>query len=196
MSTTAAPARPVTPDDLLEMGDEGKVFELVGGELKEFLVSKESSRVAARVCTRLDNYCEPRGAGYVFPEGTSFCCFPDDRTRVRRPDTSFIRLDRMPPAAYQDEGHCATVPDLVVEVISPNDNAGEVSEKLQQWLDAGVRVVWEVFPRSRTVRAHRPDGTITLFRTTDTLTADDVLPGFACPVADLFRLPGEPAPAA
>jgi Uma2 family endonuclease len=101
----------------------------------------------------------------------------------------------MPASTYRDEGHCKTVPDLVAEVISPRDNAEEVADKIQDWLGAGVRVVWEVYPANQTVRAHRPDGTITLFRGKDTLTAEEILPGFACPVADLFRLPGEPAPA-
>ena len=149
MSTTAPP-RPITPDDLLQMGDEGKGFELVGGELKEWTVSKESSRIAGRICTRLDVFCESRGVGYVFPEGMSYQCFPTDPTRVRRADTSFIALSRMPSATYRDEGHCTTVPDLVVEVISPNDNAEEVAEKIQDWLGAGVKLVWEVYPGRQT----------------------------------------------
>jgi Uma2 family endonuclease len=178
------------------MGDEGKGFELVGGELKEWTVSKESSRIAGRICTRLDVFCESRGVGYVFPEGMSYQCFPTDPTRVRRADTSFIALSRMPSATYRDEGHCTTVPDLVVEVISPNDNAEEVAEKIQDWLGAGVKLVWEVYPGRQTIRANLPDGTATLFRPPDILTAEGVLPGFSCPVADLFRLPTESTPVA
>lgn len=189
MSTTAIAT---TPDELLRMGDAGKGYELVDGELKELAVSKESSRVAGRICTRLDIFCEPRNLGWVFPEGTSFRCFPADRKRVRRADTAFIGVDRMPPASYRDEGHCGTVPDLVVEVVSPNDIAEDHERKVGEWLAAGVKLLWEVFPATRTVRAHQPDGPIAVFRAADTLTADPVLPGFACPVADLFRRPGEP----
>jgi Uma2 family endonuclease len=196
MSATATPPARITPDDLLRMPDGGKGFELVNGELRELNVSKESSRTAGQIYFRLEAYSQAGHPAWVFPEGTSFRCFPDDATRVRRADTALIALDRMPPTTYRGEGHCSTVPDLVVEVVSPNDTADEVAEKIEEWLAAGVKLLWEVYPNTRTVRAHRPDTPITPFRAADTLTAPDLLPGFSCPVAGLFRLPGEPAPAA
>lgn len=194
MSTSAT--TPITPDDLLRMPDEGKGFELVNGELKELNVSRESSRVAGQIYNRLENYCAAGNPAWVFPEGTSYRCFADDPTRVRRPDTSLIALARMTANQYHEDGHCPIAPDIAVEVVSPNDIADEVAEKIAEWLAAGVKLLWEVYPNTRAVRAHRPDGTITLLRTADTLTAADLLPGFACPVADLFRLPGGPTPAA
>jgi Uma2 family endonuclease len=191
MSTTATI---ITPEDLLHMPDQGKGYELVDGELKELDVSKESSHIAGEIYLRVKLHCNANQPGWVFPEGTSYRCFSDDKTLVRRPDTSFIKLDRMTREKYREEGHCSIVPDLVVEVVSPNDNAEDLEIKIEEWLTAGVRIVWEVYPTSRTIRAYRQDNTITLFRGADTLIAPDVLPGFACPVADLFRLPGEPAP--
>jgi Uma2 family endonuclease len=194
MSTTAT-RPPVTPDDLLRMPDSGKGFELVNGELKELSVSRKSSHVAGEIYLRVKLHSNANQPGWVFPEGTSYRCFSDDPDRVRRPDTSYIALSRMTAEQYDEDGHCPIVPDLAVEVISPTDNAEQVEDKIGEWLAAGVKVLWEVYPNTRVVRAHRPDGTITLFRAADTLTAPDVLPGFAVPVADLFRLPGEPAPA-
>ena len=191
MSAIAIPP-PVTANDLLTMPDEGQGFELVNGELREINVSKESSRVAGRICTRLDNFCEARDAGYVYPEGTSYRCFPDDPKGTRRADVSFIAVDRMPATTYEDDGHCTTAPDLVVEVVSPNDLSEEVEEKRDEWLAAGVKLVWVVSPATRSVRIHRADGSSALLRASDSLTAEDVLPGFTCPVSQLFRLPGEP----
>jgi Uma2 family endonuclease len=192
MSTTVTV---ITPEDLLQMPDEGKGYELVNGELKEMPVSTESSRIAGKVFFQLMSHCEANPIAWVFPEGTSFRCFPDDDRRVRRPDTSVILLERMPLATYEDEGHCTTRPDLVVEVISPNDLAGAVEDKLAEWLDAGVKVVWVVNPTTRSVRVHGQSG-YRFLRAADTLTAPEVLPGFSCSVADLFRRPGEPiAPA-
>jgi Uma2 family endonuclease len=196
MSTTAtAPAAPktYTPDDLLRMPDDGRTYELVNGELRAVGMSKESSRIGGMVYFFLQSFCQPRNLGWVFPIGAGFRCFRDDPGRVRKPDVAFIALDRMPPATYQDEGFCTTVPDLVAEVISPNDLASELEEKRDEWLAAGVKVVWIVDPATRTVRIHRADGTVAFLREADTLTGADVLPGFACPVADLFRLPGVPA---
>ncbi|MFO0823009.1 MAG: Uma2 family endonuclease [Gemmataceae bacterium] len=188
MSTTVAV---ITPEDLLQMPDEGKGHELVNGEVKELPVSTESSRVAGEVYFQLRLHCAANPIAWVFPEGTSFRCFPDDERRVRRPDTSVILLERMPLATYEDEGHCTTRPDLAVEVISPNDLAGAVEDKLAEWLDAGVKVVWVVNPTTRSVRVHGPSG-YRFLRAADTLTAPEVLPGFSCPVAELFRRPGEP----
>src|SRR5262249_270424 len=98
-------------------------------------------------------------------------------------------LTRVPAAHARAEGHCTVVPDLVVEVVSPNDLADEVNAKLIEWLDAGAQLVWIVYPLQQTVHAHWADGTVGRFRGADTLTGDPVLPDFRVPVADLFPLP-------
>lgn len=194
--TAMAPApasKTYTPDDLLRMPDGGAGYELVNGALRKLNLSKESSRVGGNVYFRIMTFTEPRGFGWVFPQDTGFRRFDEEPGRVRKPDAAFIALGRMPPATYRDEGFCTTVPDLVAEVTSPNDLHDEVEEKLTEWLAAGVKVVWLVQPITRTVRVHRADGGYSFLRESDTLTGDDVLPGFTCPVADLFRLPGVPA---
>lgn len=200
--TTAAPPRPPAPpakltsDDLLRMGDAGAGFELVRGRLQELNVSTESSRVGGKVYARLDRYCEERAAGWAFPPETGFRCFSADAAdpdRVRKPDAAFVSFAALPVERYQRTGYGAAVPDLVAEVISPNDNAVEVEEKIGEWLAAGVRVVWELYPDSSSIRAYRAGRPSDIFGPADTLTAPDVLPGFAVPVAELFRLPPPPA---
>jgi Uma2 family endonuclease len=194
MNVITAPAR-LTPDDLLRMGSEGKGYELVDGELRGLNVSAKSSRVAGLVHNRLENYCSAHHPGWVFPEGTSFQCFRDDPNRVRRADASHIALDRFTAGQYDTAGHIPVVPDLVVEVISPNDLANDVNEKIGEWLVAGVRLLWVIDPEVRTVQVFRAgEATTTLLYDRDTLTGDPVLPGFSCPVADLFRLPAAPTP--
>jgi len=183
----------ITPDDLLQMGDEGKGFELVKGELMELNLSARSSRIGGQIYRQLENYSRSQSPGWAFPPETGFRCFRTDPDRVRKPDAAFIALQRFTRDEYEEEGFIEVVPDLVAEVISPDDNAEEVEIKIEAWLEAGVKVLWEVYPATCSIRAYRPDNTITLFRITDTLSASDLLPGFACPVADLFKLPGEPA---
>lgn len=190
----AAPVRTYTPDDLLRMAERGKGYELVDGELKELNVSYLSSFTAGEVYFQLRSHVGPRRLGWVAPEGTSFRCFPDDPDKVRRADTAFHRLDRLAAAQAVAEGHLTVVPDLVVEVVSPNDLAGDVNAKRIEWLAAGARLVWVIHPGQQTVHAYHTDGTVRLFNPADALTADPVLPDFRVPVADLFRLP-DPAPA-
>jgi Uma2 family endonuclease len=190
----AADTRPITPDEFYRMGDAARGFELVNGELKELDMSAQSSWVGGQLHSWFVNYSRSHSPGWAFPPETGYRCFEHDRSLVRKPDTSWITLTRMAREQFEEEGFIEIVPDFVAEVISPNDSAEEVEEKIEMWLAAGVKVLWEVYPSTRTIRAHRPDGTILLFRAQDTLTAPDVLPGFAVPVAELFRLPGEPAP--
>src|SRR5262245_22418980 len=115
------PAKVVTPDELLRMPDQGQGYELVNGELKERNVSFWSTFVGRRASTILANYVEPRGLGWVNGEGTLYRCFPDDENRVRRADVTFHRIERLTPEQAGAEGHITVVPDLVVEVVSPND---------------------------------------------------------------------------
>jgi len=186
----APPVAKFTPDDLFRLPDGGKGFELVNGEPREMEMSFHSAFVAGRVCTQLSIFVEARQLGWVSPEGTSFRCFPDDESRVRRADTAFHRLDRLTSKQAMTEGHCPIVPDLVVEVISPNDLSYDVDEKRNEWLDAGAKLVWVIHPVRQSVHAYGEHGSIRLFRRNEELTAEPVLPDFRVPVADLFKLPG------
>jgi len=189
-ATLLAPPKPkLSPDDLLRMPDQGKGYELVNGELEELNVSFHSSFVAGRVFKHLSTFVDQRKLGWVTPEGTSYRCFTDDPNRVRRVDTAFHRLERMTSELALTQGHCTVVPDLAVEVVSPNDLADDVNEKRIEWLEAGAQLVWVIHPLQQTVHAYRADGAVDHFRRTDKLTAEPVLPGFQVPVADLFRLP-------
>jgi Uma2 family endonuclease len=187
MSTTTA-SQPITPDDLLRLPDEGRGFELVDGQLRERTMSAKSSYVAGRVYRAIDRHLETHPGGWLFPEGMSYRCFDDDPDLVRRPDVSFIALDRYAVDEFNEEGHCGTVPDLVVEVISPHDLVYDANAKLERWLRAGVKVVWLIDPNSRTVRVETPNASRRLGMQ-DTLTDESVLPGFSVPVAEFFRTP-------
>jgi len=189
-TTTKPPAvRRYTPDDLLRMADGGKGYELVDGELKELNVSYQSSFLAGRVFLHMANFTDANNLGWVTPEGTSYRCFPDDPTRVRRADTAFHRLDRLTREQATSEGHCTVVPDLVVEVVSPNDLADFVNDKRLEWLEAGAALVWVIYPPAREVHAFWADGSNRVYRLHDELDAEPVIPGFRVPVADLFRMP-------
>src|SRR5262249_3516105 len=144
-----------TPDDLLAMPD-GDRYELVDGELLEPNVGTKSQWIGGRLARFLGNFAEDRGLGWVISEG-SFQCFLDDPGKVRRPAIAFVTGGRF-PGGQIPEGHCRIAPDLAVEVVSPNDTYSEVEEKVQEYLRAGVRLVWVVDPPTKSVRVHRPDG--------------------------------------
>jgi Uma2 family endonuclease len=101
-------------------------------------------------------------------------------------DALFVTNERL-PLRKSKEGYLETIPDLVVEVRSKNDRPSEVSTKVAEYLAAGVRLVWVLDAQAQTVTAHRVDQPQKVFDAGDTLTADEIIPGFAASVAELFR---------
>jgi Uma2 family endonuclease len=178
-----------TPEDLLTMPD-GNRFELVNGHLVERNMGSESSWVGGRIFRLVTNFNEDQSLGWVWPADNGYQCFPLFPNLVRRPDVSFIRFGRL-PGERPAQGHERIAPDLAVEVISPNDLAHEIDQKIEEYLQAGVKRIWVVYPETRTVHIHRPDGSDTRLRENDELTGENILPGFRCRVGDFF--PG-PAP--
>jgi Uma2 family endonuclease len=181
-----------TPEDLLAMPN-GDDFELVGGELVERNMGSESSWIGGRLHHFLSTFCDAANAGWVAPADASYQCFPDDADKVRKPDVSFIRLERL-PAEDRPEGHCPIAPDLAVEVISPHDLYSDVENKVDEYLEAGVALVWVIDAPTRTVRVHRADGTLADLQEDDELDGENVLPGFRCLLRDLFRPPSRAKP--
>jgi Uma2 family endonuclease len=197
MSTIAAPTRELTPDDLLEMPD-GDRYELVDGRLVESVMSFDSGEVALAIGSLVRAHCLANRSGRVAGADCGYQCFPSHPGRVRRPDVSFIRAERLPPPEQRAEGFISVRPDLAVEVVSPSDRVYDLEEKLDDYRDAGIPLVWLVYPRSRRVRILRLEGPPTELGPDGELTGEDILPGFRCPVADLFSPPPErqPTPAA
>ena len=111
-----------------------------------------------------------------------------DIDRVRKPHGSYISIVRLPNDADL-KGHCLIVPDLAVEVASPNDLSEEVEEKVDEYLRAGVRLVWVVYPQTKLIRVHRVNGTVQDLHLHEELSGEDVIVGFRCPISEVFRLP-------
>ena len=183
--------RRFTPDELLALSD-GANYELAGGELVARRTGAESSWVGGQLHLLLANHCKSTGAGWVLPSDAGYQCFTDDPNRVRKPDVSFVRFDRL---AGLPDGYLRLAPDLAAEVVSSSETYCEIEDKVDEYLAAGVRLVWVVNPPNRSIRVHRPDGSVTDLRQADDLTGEDVLPGFRCAVAELFAPPAPTQPA-
>jgi Uma2 family endonuclease len=112
-------------------------------------------------------------------------CFPGKPNKVRRPDVSFLPKSQIGTDFFED-GYAYVPPALAVEVVSPNDLAEDLQLKLKEYLAAGVRLVWIIYPISRTARAVGLDGSNADLGLEDNLNGGDVLPGFACRLGDLI----------
>jgi Uma2 family endonuclease len=195
MSTATATKTVYTPEDLLVMPD-GKGYELVDGQLVERKMGAESSWVGGRLHSRLDRFCEEHERGWALMPEAGYQCFPHDPGRVRKPDVSFIRYGRL-PGGMLPKGWIRIRPDLAVEVVSPNDLAEELDEKLADYEKVGVPLIWVIHLGSRTAMVYRGAGTVSRLHEDDELSGEDVIPGFRCRVRDILPTPepGAMAPA-
>ena len=184
MSTSVATQTQYTPEDLLAMPD-GKSYELVGGQLVERKVGIESSCVAGQVYFQLKQFCQEHRIGWPLVPDSGYQCFPHEPGLVRKPDVSFVKYGRF-PGGVLPKGWAKIVPDLVVEVVSPNETAYDLEEKLDDYRKVGVPLVWVINPKSRTVRVHRVDGSISYLHENDELSGEDIIPGFRCPISEIL----------
>jgi Uma2 family endonuclease len=178
------PKAEVTPEELLAMPDGGH-YELIDGQLRERKVSVLTNVIAAEITRILGNHCGAHNLGWVLASELGYQCFPWNPRRVRRADVSFMRGDRL-GGERMCEGFCSIPPDLAVEIVSPNDLAEKLEGKVEEYLRAGVSLVWVVHPDVHIVHVYRVDGTTSRFRGQDELSGEDVIPGFHCKVDDFF----------
>ena len=184
MATASVETR-YKPRDLLTMSDEGR-YELIDGQLVERNMGAKSSLVAEELRRLVNNFCHAHSLGRVFGTDCGYQIFKPDRSRVRYADGSFVRKGRLPGGKIPD-GHFRIPPDLAIEAVSPNDTAREIEEKVEEWLAAGVRLVWVIYPDTKRIQVHRRDGTTSKLREKDELSGEDVLSGFKCRVAEIFQ---------
>ena len=175
----------MTADDLFAKPDDGCRYELVKGELRRMPPSgSEHGAIVVNFTVLVGQYVKANDLGVVFGAETGFrlASAPDT---VRAPDLAFVRRERIPEGGIPRE-FWAGAPDLAVEVLSPSDHYTEVEEKVQDWLDTGVRMVVVVNPRTRAVTVYRSPTEVIRLTASDLFNGDDVLPGFTCRVSDLF----------
>ena len=106
--------------------------------------------------------------------------------RVIGVDVAFIALASL-PIQRSPEDYLETLPDLVVEVRNRNDTTAVIERRVDDFLTAGVRVVWVADPQERTVTEFRAGASLRVYLDGETLTIDDVILGFRLPVRDALR---------
>jgi Uma2 family endonuclease len=176
----------MTADELLRLPDNGMRRELINGELREMPpAGGEHGFVGGNALGRLRLFLveHPEVGGGLFAAETGFRLSRDPDT-VRAPDVAYVGPDRLDRARVRAFPELA--PDLVVEVVSPYDTASEIQAKVEEWLRAGTRIVWVLYPATRSGMAYGADGTVRLLHADDTLDGEPVLPGFTCRIGDLF----------
>lgn len=183
---------PLSALDVLAQRDDGWRYELVEGRLARMTpTGLEHSDVVGSFYRALYAFVSSRQLGTVtLPETGYVISQPGTSDTLLAPDLAFVAAGRLPPrGARERKRFLAVAPDLVVEVVSPHQFHPEMGEKARLWLDAGVRLLWMVWPDAQEIdvwRPFQPNTAIQTLQQTDTLDGLDVLPGFTHPVSDVF----------
>lgn len=159
-----------------------RLFELIDGEIVEKMPTEEHGLIQVNVAAELRNYAKPRELGRVTVEPRHQT--PEDRYNSRLPDIAFTSKERALPLVTK--GAVPQLPDLAVEIQSPDDSLRKMRAKAAYYLANGSRLVWLVLPEKRLVEVYRADGEVDILTENDTLDGGDVLPGFTLPVQEIF----------
>jgi Uma2 family endonuclease len=179
-----------TVDDVIRLNDrEDRLYELVDGILVRKTRGFEESLIAINIATLLNIFVRARGLGLVAGEGGMIRLAIN---LVRIPDVSYISWERVPGGELPNQPVPLLVPDLTVEVLSRGNTPKEMAEKLQEYFDKGVRLVWFVRPRRRVVDVYTAPDQFNRLTVSMRLDCGDVLPGFSVQVSELFQMPKGP----
>ena len=185
--TTTTDTGLLTAGDMLRLDAEGVRGELIRGVLHELTpAGTEHTEIAANLTAALHHFIKPRRLGRL-SVGDLGVWIERDPDTVRAPDLAFTSAERNPPGR-RITGYAEVVPDLAVEVRSPNDSRPEAYDKARMWLSHGVRLVWVVHPDTRTVDVHREGAPVAILAADAALDGGEVLPGFECAVSSVFEL--------
>lgn len=164
--------------------------EVVDGVTVEKPMSAESTWVGSQLQQRLGPYVADNGIGTLVSE--MMFVFDADGNQKRRPDVAFIAAERWPVGVRPPrEGDWPMIPDLAIEVVSPNDSYRAVQDKVAEYFDFGVRQVWVVDPVLQLVIVYDSLNDSHTFAPPADLTSK-LIPGWSLPLAKLFGNPPPP----
>jgi Uma2 family endonuclease len=147
-------ATKLTLAEFLDLSQGDLTYELKAGEaIPKMSPKRFHSRLAGSLYTLLNNWCKDQGevgiewAVTLKRKGEDWCPVPD---------LLYISYDKLPLARFEDEA-CPFPPELVIEIISPGQSFGDLSEKATDYLKAGVDRVWLVDTQGQNITVFYPN---------------------------------------
>lgn len=180
MAATITRATLLSAEEFLAADHSG--WELVHGIPEEIAVGLQSSWLGSEIHRRLSNHVIANDLGAVFSQDAALAIWPNE-PHIRKPDVFFVRRENL-PADWFKESALTAVPDLVVEVISPNDQASDLFAKIREYRQAGVPLIWVIQPEQRSALVYA-NGELDS-EATGVLSGGTIVPGFELVLPDLF----------
>jgi Uma2 family endonuclease len=177
----------ITEQEFLRLPDDGRKYELVDGEIKEVPAGVRHDAIGAKLI------------GLIYPFAESLGCLTNSQAgfrmksgNIRCPDVGFTRYERFPDGE-PPEGFGDFAPDLCIEIISTTEDPVDTMRKVREYFDAGAQVVWHLFPETQQAKIYTSPTAVTTYEADDELDGGDLIPGFRCRVAELFKVAKRPA---
>jgi len=182
-----SPTLLTSENDVALLVQDEPLYEIVDGQRVDLPpMSVYTTWLASRLHGRLWPYVEEHGLGTCVME--MLFILDAERNLRRRPDVALVSADRWPlDREIPTTGDWDVVPDLAVEVISPNDIFKDVLAKLHEYFQYGVQLVWAVVPEAQQVYVYDSPTQVRILTVRDALTGSKVLPDFHLPLANLFQ---------
>ncbi len=177
-----APGR-ATLADVVRLNEQGMHYELIDRTLVEKAMGWRESLIAGYLIGLLGSFVRKRNLGLVSGSDGFVELFA---SLVRAPDVAFVSWERLPDGHVPEAAIPTLIPDLAVEVLSTGNTFAEMSRKRREYFYAGVRLVWMIDPRMRTVAVYTSIDEYHLLTENEVLTGGMVLPEFELRLADLF----------
>jgi Uma2 family endonuclease len=173
----------VTADELYAIPKDGFKYELIRGELVKMPPAGfEHGDIGVKVASHLHSHVKKMQLGRVVAADTGYQLAAD---HVLAPDVSFVSESRLPTSGLP-EGFFHGVPDLAIEVISPSERERHVSQKVDDYLRYGCKMIVVIRPRTRRVELYSPMRAMQTLEPGDVLDGGSVVPGWQLPIADIF----------
>lgn len=183
----------VTPEQFEQLANTEQLARLELTKTGELIIMSPTGGTAGRKNSRLiqqlRNWTEQNNTGEVFDSSTVFVLPNGAR---RSPDVTWIKLERWNQLSQgQQDGFPPIVPDFVIELVSPSDIKNQRYEdlqaKMQEYLDNGVKLGWLIEPSRKIVEIYRSQCLVEILPNPQTLSGEDVLPGFILDLSEIFN---------
>jgi Uma2 family endonuclease len=179
-------------DALVDQAEPEGLYEVIDGRIVEKAVGAYENWLALVSGARLDRFTEQHAIGRAVME--MIFDFRPQVDRERRPGVAFVSFERWPrDGRIPRTRSWAVVPELAIEIVSRTNTADEVAEKLEEYFQVGVRLVWVVYPVRMRIYAYTSPSQVRVLGPDDVLDGNDVLPGLSISLRELFDKAGKPA---
>lgn len=138
----------------------------------------------AKLTARLEIWAEADGTGLAFDSSTAFSL---SNGAIRAPDASWVKRERLEALNPDPAKFLPMAPDFAVELRSASDSLKTTQQKMQEYINCGVRLGWLIDPQNQQVEIYRQSKDVEVLQSPNSLSGEDVLPGFMLDLTQILN---------